>query len=51
MEIKRRFDHFNINVTDLERSLDFYDRALGLNYLNGLWEAIGKNDKKTPRKK
>ena len=28
-----------------------YDRALGLNYLNGLWEAIGKNDKKTPRKK
>ena len=30
MEIKGRFDHFNINVTDLERSLAFYDRALGL---------------------
>ena len=30
MEIKARFDHFNINVTDLERSLAFYDRALGL---------------------
>lgn len=30
MEIKSRFDHFNINVTDLTRSLDFYDKALGL---------------------
>lgn len=30
MEIKSRFDHFNINVTDLARSLDFYGRALGL---------------------
>lgn len=29
MEIKSRFDHFNINVTDLARSLDFYDKALG----------------------
>lgn len=34
MEIKSRFDHFNINVTDLERSLDFYDRALGLQELS-----------------
>lgn len=24
------FNHFNFNVLDLERSLDFYDRALGL---------------------
>ena len=30
MEIKSRFDHFNINVTDLGRSLEFYDKALGL---------------------
>lgn len=30
MEIKGRFDHFNINVTNLERSLEFYDKALGL---------------------
>lgn len=30
MEIKSRFDHFNVNVTDLERSLKFYDEALGL---------------------
>uniref|UniRef100_UPI00405735EC VOC family protein n=1 Tax=Alistipes sp. TaxID=1872444 RepID=UPI00405735EC len=30
MEIRSYFDHFNINVTDLERSLNFYERALGL---------------------
>ena len=30
MEIKSRSDHFNFNVLDLERSLAFYDRALGL---------------------
>ncbi len=30
MEIRSRFDHFNINVTDLDRSLAFYDKALGL---------------------
>ena len=30
MEIKSRFDHFNINVTDLDRSIAFYDKALGL---------------------
>lgn len=30
MKIKSRFDHFNINVTDLARSLDFYDKALGM---------------------
>ena len=27
---QRRFDHFNINVTDLDRSLAFYREALGL---------------------
>ena len=30
MEIKSKFDHFNINVTDLEKSLFFYEKALGL---------------------
>lgn len=30
MEIKGRFDHFNINVLDLEKSIAFYNKALGL---------------------
>ena len=30
MIVKSHFDHFNINVTDLSKSLDFYDKALGL---------------------
>lgn len=30
MEIKGRFDHFNINVLDLDRSIKFYEEALGL---------------------
>ena len=33
MEIKGKFDHFNINVSDLGRSLDFYAKALGLHEL------------------
>ena len=30
MKVKGRFDHFNINVLDLERSIAFYEKALGL---------------------
>ena len=30
MVIKSRFDHYNINVKDLEKSLEFYKKALGL---------------------
>lgn len=30
MQVKGRFDHCNINVTDLDKSIDFYDKALGL---------------------
>jgi lactoylglutathione lyase len=30
MEIQARFDHYNYNVANLERSLQFYDKALGL---------------------
>lgn len=30
MEVKGRFDHFNINVLDLEKSMTFYKEALGL---------------------
>ncbi|WP_346701833.1 VOC family protein [Barnesiella sp. An22] len=29
MEIKSKFDHFNVNVTDLDRSIAFYHKALG----------------------
>lgn len=30
MEIKGKFDHFNINITNLEKSIEFYQKALGL---------------------
>ena len=30
MKVKGHFDHFNINVTNLERSIKFYEKALGL---------------------
>lgn len=30
MQIKGHFDHFNINVSNLEKSIEFYDKALGL---------------------
>ena len=29
-DIKAKFDHFNINVTDLQKSITFYREALGL---------------------
>jgi lactoylglutathione lyase len=29
MEIKAKFDHYNFNVTNLENSLAFYEKALG----------------------
>ena len=30
MQIGARFDHFNINVTDLNKSIAFYEQALGM---------------------
>ncbi|MCL2674873.1 MAG: VOC family protein [Defluviitaleaceae bacterium] len=30
MQVKSRFDHYNINVYDLKQSLMFYEEALGL---------------------
>ena len=30
MKVIGRFDHFNINVLDLDRSIRFYHEALGL---------------------
>ena len=44
MEIKGRFDHFNINVTDLERSLKFYDEALGLKEISRQKAADGSSE-------
>ena len=56
MEIKSRFDHFNINVTDLDRSLEFYDRALGLKEISrkkaadGSYELVFIGDGESPFK-
>ena len=30
MQIKARFDHYNFNVMNLEKSIEFYKKALGL---------------------
>lgn len=30
MKIQAKFDHFNINVLDLDKSIEFYNKALGL---------------------
>jgi lactoylglutathione lyase len=30
MEMKCRFDHYNFNVFNLEKSMEFYEKALGL---------------------
>ncbi len=56
MEIKGRFDHFNINVTDLGRSLRFYDEALGLKEISrqkaadGSYELVFVGDGVSPFK-
>ena len=34
MKVKGRFDHFNIDVTNLEQSIRFYETALGLHEAN-----------------
>jgi len=54
MDIKGRFDHFNINVTDLDKSLAFYKKALGLNEIrrkessNGSFILVYLGDGVTP---
>lgn len=42
MEIKARFDHMNVNVTDLDRSLKFYKEALGFVKLGEIRHPDGK---------
>lgn len=34
MDVKSKLDHFNINITDIERSLKFYKEALGLEVIS-----------------
>ncbi len=41
MIINSKFDHYNFNVTDLEKSMDFYDKALGLKELRRKTAADG----------
>ena len=41
MTISSRFDHYNFNVTNLEKSIDFYDKALGLKELRRKTAADG----------
>ena len=44
MEIKSKFDHFNINVTNLERSIAFYEKALGLKESHLCFRVAGDYD-------
>lgn len=41
MEVKCRFDHYNINVFDLKKSIKFYDDALGLKEVRRIEAADG----------
>lgn len=34
MKVNGYFDHFNVNVTDLNKSIAFYEKALGLKEVN-----------------
>lgn len=42
--MKFHFDHFNINVADRERAIDFYRRALGLEIVSTKTGADGSYD-------
>ena len=41
MEVKGRFDHFNFNVLDLDRSIRFYEKALGLKEVRRMEASYG----------
>ena len=53
MEINGRFDHFNFNVMDLDKSIDFYQKALGFkekrrhNAKDGSFKLVFLTDEKT----
>ena len=49
MEIKSRFDHFNFNVLDLDRSICFYEKALGLREVRRMEAADGMIKKRIQR--
>lgn len=42
MDIKLSFDHANINVSNRERSVDFYNKALGLHEVGWINDPDGK---------
>ena len=42
MEIKSHFAHVNFNVTDLDRSIEFYKKALGLEKTREIVHPDGK---------
>jgi Lactoylglutathione lyase and related lyases len=54
MKIDGKFDHFNINVTNLERSIKFYSEMLGLKESkriedeNGAYILVYLSDGKSP---
>ena len=41
MDYKLHFDHYNFNVVDLGRSIDFYGKALGLSEVSRITPADG----------
>ena len=41
MKISSRFDHYNFNVLDLEKSMEFYEKALGLKEARRITAADG----------
>ena len=45
MKVKGRFDHFNINVTDLDKSIKFYETALGLHESHRKEASVSSNKK------
>lgn len=42
MEMKKHFDHFNFNVTNLGRSIDFYAQALDLKEVGRIADPDGR---------